>query len=339
MRVFITGIDGVLGTVLKDELRRCGHDVYGCGRRHSEDPKIMRADISERRQLTQVLDHFGQMVKRSVFNYSVEFDVLFHFAAEFGRKNGQDYYEDLWKTNCVGTRNVIDECIARDIHLVFASSSEAYGLSEFYNKDVEIAESVLDDNVPQFHNEYALSKYTNERQIFTAARNHGLRAVVLRFFNIYGPPERFSPYRSVVCQLVYQMLSSLPVTVNRGGYRTHLWIGDWVRTVVRTIDNFIPLLPNYEGFSWPGAGGTPDVPVFNVGGNQYESIANLYDRLKSLIPESTSSVTYITSERANSPAKRPDNRWAERWLDHNPDTDLTEGLTRTIQWMRREYGL
>ena len=48
-------------------------------------------------------------------------------------KNGQAYYENLWNTNCIGTRNVIEECVAKEIPLVFSSSSEAYGLSEQYN--------------------------------------------------------------------------------------------------------------------------------------------------------------------------------------------------------------
>ena len=35
------------------------------------------------------------------------FDVVYHAAAEFGRWNGEDFYESLWRTNAVGTKNVI----------------------------------------------------------------------------------------------------------------------------------------------------------------------------------------------------------------------------------------
>jgi nucleoside-diphosphate-sugar epimerase len=35
------------------------------------------------------------------------FDLVYHCAAEFGRWNGEDFYEQLWRTNAVGTKNVI----------------------------------------------------------------------------------------------------------------------------------------------------------------------------------------------------------------------------------------
>ena len=132
-------------------------------------PPWIRGDVSKPRQLEQALDAYR--ITEGDYSPIKDYDLLFHFAAEFGRKNGQAYYEDLWTTNCIGTRNVIDECVAREIPLVFSSSSEAYGLSEQYNNGEALREEMLDNYPPQFHNEYALSKYTNERQILTAARN------------------------------------------------------------------------------------------------------------------------------------------------------------------------
>jgi len=322
MNIFITGIEGVLGSVLKKELRRRGHNVRGCGRRHSSDPGVVRADVAEARQLEHAMDN--------------EYDLVFHFAAEFGRKNGQSYYEDLWRTNVIGTRNVIDQCSQRNIPLVFASSSEAYGASELYANGEPLREEMLDENVPQFHSEYALSKYTNERQIFTAARNDGLRAIVLRFFNVYGPPEKFSPYRSVVCQFAWQLLNGLPITVNKTGMRTHLWIGDWVNTVANIADEKrLRRLFQSPNFAWSGAAETPGVPVFNIGGEDYESVKSLYDKLRALLPYSNSVVTYENSEVANSPTKRPDNALAKAYLGHCPMMPMNDGLYLTLEALRK----
>jgi len=323
MRVFITGIQGILGTALTKELKARGHNVFGCGLRHSADPNIMRADITKHIQLSCVLDQLGD-----------NFDLLFHFAAEFGRANGRAYPEQLWETNCLGTRQVISQCIIRDIPMVFASSSEAYGLSELYSKGEPLREELLDTNVPQFHNEYALTKYTNERQIFTATRNDGLKAIILRFFNVYGPPERFTPYRSVVCQFAWKLLNDLPITVNREGKRSHLWIGDWANTVANIAEE--KRRQNLFALSktWPGAGGTPNVPVFNIGGQEYESVEQLYERLRRLIPDSKSVVTYQNSEFANSAAKQPNSVKAEVYLDHNPTMLLDEGLAETVKYLR-----
>lgn len=331
MRVFITGIQGVLGSVLKDELRRRGHDVYGCDLTHSDDPKIVRADITEHRQLSLALWELG---KDSPLISFKNFDLLFHFGAEFGRINGTNFYQQLWRTNMIGTQNVIEECAKRDIRLVFASSSEAYGMSEKYNGDKPLTEELLDHKVPQFHNIYALSKYTNEQQIKMAVRNDGLKAIILRFFNVYGPPERYSPYRSVVCQFIYKMLKGLPITVNREGKRSHLWIGDWANTVAN-IANQQRLNLMDARTDWLGSAGAPYTPVFNIGGNEYESILDLYRRLSNFVGLSSSPVTFIDSEKANTATKRPDCSQAITWLGHDPQMPLSEGLFRTITWMKK----
>ena len=324
MRILISGSEGVLGSVLKKELRRRGHDVYGCDLQHSSDPNVMRADVAESRQVSEVFDMLGP------------FDLVYWFAAEFGRKNGESYYEQLWKTNCIGTQNGINACVARDAVFVFASSSEAYGASELYSPGKPLREEMLDEFVPSFHSQYALSKYTNERQIFTAARNDNLRAIVLRFFNVYGPPERYSPYRSVVCQFAWQLLNGLPITVNKTGMRTHLWINDWANTVANIADvKRLRRLFQSPNFAWSGAAETPGVPVFNVGGEDYESVESLYDKLRALLPYSNSVVTYEHSEPANSPTKRPDNTMAKAYLGHNPMMPLNDGLYSTLEALRK----
>jgi len=329
MRIFITGISGVLGSVLAKELRGRGHEVFGCDLQHSSDPNVVRADVADARQLSNAFRAFD--------DYK-DYDLVYHLAAEFGRKNGQEFYEDLWRTNCIGTRNVIEECISEhnNYPLIFASSSEAYGLSELYNGGDSLREEMLDTYPPQFHSEYALSKYTNERQIFTAVRNDGLKAIVLRFFNVYGPPERYSPYRSVVCQFAWKMLNNMPLIVNREGRRSHLWIGDWAYTVAdiaytHTLDRLFT--PAYR--VWPGAGGTAGVPVFNIGGTEYESIEALYERLRELIPESTSTVVYQDSEPANSATKQPNNLMAETWFNHTSLMSLQAGLEKTVADLRK----
>jgi dTDP-glucose 4,6-dehydratase len=333
MKIFITGIDGVLGSTLKNKLRSQGHSVFGCSLAHSEDPQIVRADVSESRQLQRALDAFNVADPER----PGEWDVVFHFAAEFGRLNGEAFYENLWKTNCIGTRNVIEECIRRQIKMVFASSSEAYGLSEDYNHGHALSEDMLDHHPPRFHNEYALSKYTNERQITLAARNRGLDAIILRFFNVYGPPERFSPYRSVACQFAYKILAGLPVVVNREGWRSHLWIGDWADTVSKLGDRDILNTLALNKY-WPGSQNTPYVPVFNIGSDQYESIEGLYEMLVDIVKPADPQVIFIDREVANSATKRPDLLLAKTWLGHDPKMPFREGLERTVDWLRLEYG-
>ena len=77
----------------------------------------MRCDVAAYRQLEEM------------FTYSPSFDYVYHTAAEFGRWNGEDFYEQLWRTNVIGTKNILRMQEKYRFKLVFFSSSEVYGLS------------------------------------------------------------------------------------------------------------------------------------------------------------------------------------------------------------------
>lgn len=329
MRILVTGSEGVLGTTLMNELRRRGHMPFGCDLQHSSDPYVFRADIGQYRQIARVFE-------------KVQPHLVYNLAAEFGRKNGQDFYEQLWVSNCIGTRNVIELCIKFGAKMAHASSSEAYGMADDYAAGRKLEEADLDKFAPQFFNEYALTKYTNERQITMAARNDNLDALIFRFFNVYGPPELYNPYRSVVCQFAYKLLTGNDITVYKNSYRTHLWIGDWANTVANVADEtFYDTIAFTK--NWPGSGGTDYVPVFNIGGRGVESTEHMLNLLQEIVGKNNnaldSQITVLEAEESNVASKEPDNLMAETWLGHNPTKPFREGLEETVAFLKDTYGL
>jgi dTDP-glucose 4,6-dehydratase len=309
-QILVTGSQGTLGRNLVTELRKRGHTVTGCDLHHGEKNEI-RADVAEYRQLYDVFDQ-------------VKPEIVYHLAAEFGRSNGQRYYEQLWKSNVIGTRNVIELCTTRQAHMVFASSSEAYG--DTAETGEALHEDILLTQVPNFHNEYALSKYANEKQIQIASANSNLKATTLRFFNAYGPGEEYNDYRSVVCLFIYRLLHDMPITVYQDYHRVFMFVDDWSRTVANVADS----IPALNAIPAPQR-------VFNIGGTEYVSIELLVEKLKALIPNTKSVITLLPKEQANITNKRPDNARAQQVLGHECRVDLDKGLPWTIQWMKKRY--
>jgi dTDP-glucose 4,6-dehydratase len=96
MRILVTGGLGIVGTGLIKELRSRGHHVVSCDLHHQPDevgfslrtdvrePLYARCDVGEFRQIERVCERMGP------------FDYVYHCAAEFGRWNGEDFYETLW---------------------------------------------------------------------------------------------------------------------------------------------------------------------------------------------------------------------------------------------------
>ena len=185
-KILVTGSEGTLGRPLVTELRRRGHDVWGCDLQHQADAQVLRADIRSYRQLEQLLERTGQV------------DFVFHLAAEFGRINGEEYYETLWTTNVIGTRHILELQRRHGFKLIFASSSEIYGDR---HEDVLQEEIPLQSAIIQ-HNDYATTKWVNEIQIMNFERRHESPIMRLRFFNAYGPGEYYHHYRSVICSVL-----------------------------------------------------------------------------------------------------------------------------------------
>jgi dTDP-glucose 4,6-dehydratase len=316
MRVLVTGGLGTVGAGLITELRQRGHQVVSCDLHHQPDeigfslrtdvelPQYARCDVSDFRQLERVFERCGP------------FDYVYHCAAEFGRWNGEDFYETLWRTNAIGTKNVIRLQERLRFRLIHFSSSEVYG-----DWPDLMVETVMDEYEIKQLNDYAMSKWVNEMQLRNSALQYGTESVAVRLFNTYGPGEHYSPYRSVNCRFLYCALNGLPWTVFRGHSRTSTYLADTVRTVANITNNF-------------RAGET-----YNVGGNDLHTIEELSDAVLKVTGASRSLVHYQDSEILTTKLKRVDTSKSVRDLDHKNSYSLEEGMRLTAEWMRRTYRL
>lgn len=298
MKIAVTGHLGTIGRPLVKALRSRGHRVVGVDIRHDADGE--RADVADYHQLAIALP--------------TDAEIVYHLAAEFGRHNGEDFTEQCWRTNAVGTKNILKLQRLRGFRLVFASSSEVYG---------ERPDQVLTEELPlnplYLSNDYAISKLVNEAQIANAQRQWGAEVMTLRFFNAYGPGEFYHAYRSVVCLFCYRALKGLPYTVYEGYHRVFQYVDDLVATLARAPDRFVPGL------------------VANVGGIEYCSVRSLHELIAEQVDIDPKLVTFLAEEKHNVVSKRPSITRAVAALAHDPVVPLARGVPRTIEWLREIY--
>ncbi len=313
-KILITGALGTVGRGLTDELRKRGHQVIGCDLYHSfdehgfslrsdlPDPAYARCDVSDFRQIERVVQELGP------------FEYVYHCAAEFGRWNGEDFYEALWRSNAVGTKNIIRLQERLKFRLIFFSSSEVYG-----DWPELMVEGVMDENEIKQLNDYAMTKWVGEMQIRNSAYQYGTETVIVRLFNTYGPGEYYSPYRSVNCRFLYCALHGYPWVVFRGHYRTSTYLGDTVRTLANIVERF-------------KAG-----EVYNIGGNEYHSIEELSNIILNVTGADPGLVEYRDSEILTTLVKKVDISKSVQDLDHTCTYDLKTGIGLTVDWMRDAY--
>lgn len=303
MLILVTGGLGAVGSHLVSELRGRGHEVWINDLRHHHDTQYLRGDVGDYRQLENVV------TKRP-------FEVVYHLAAEFGRWNGEDFYETLWQSNAIGTKNLIRLQEKHRFRHIFFSSSEVYGEYEGV-----MAEDVMDKHEIRQLNDYAISKWVGEMQVMNSAAMHGTESVRVRLFNTYGPGEPYSTYRSVICRFVYSALHDLPYTVYLNHTRTSTYISDMVRTLANIADRFKP------------------GEVYNIAGLDYHDIKTVSDLILRVTGKTDRLVKYVEGEPFTTKHKKVDAQKAIRDLAHAPTVGLEQGIVETVKWMRSHYGV
>jgi dTDP-glucose 4,6-dehydratase len=302
-KILVTGGMGFIGSHLVRELRKRGHEVWVCDLMHRGDKNYIRCDVSKYRQVERLFEEH-------------EFDYVYHAAAEYGRWNGEDYYENLWLTNVVGTKNIIKMQERKRFRMIFFGSAEVYG-----DYDGVMSEDVMDKVPIKQMNDYAISKWVNELQIINSAKMFGTETVRVRLFNVYGPGEHYTPYRGWIPKFIYKALRDESYTVYLGHKRTLEYVEDVCRALANIIDNFKP------------------GEAYNLGGDQQYEIKYVSDLILKTLGKDDSKVIYKEAEPFTTKVKTPDSSKAKKDLDFKLTISVEEGIKRTVEWFKKTYGV
>ena len=301
--VLVTGGQGFIGSHLVTELLRRGHEVNTSDIANGPAENYTRCDVREYRQLDRLL-------------LKSQPDFVYHLAAEYGRWNGEDYYENLWQTNAIGTKNILRAQEKYKFRLVFFSSAEVYG-----NYDGPMTEDVMSRTPIRQLNDYAITKWAGELMCLNSTEQFGTETVRVRPVNCYGPGEHYTPYRGFIPKFIFHALYSRPYVVFQGHKRIIDYVEDSCRTFANIADNFIP------------------GEVYNVAGRpEWERDIKAYsDLILKTVGRDESIVTYEKVEPFTTHAKPIDCSRAVRDLKHDPKVTPEEGIVRTVEWMRKTY--
>lgn len=302
-KILVTGGTGVVGTKLVANLRAKGHDVWLTDRGQHFDRNYIRADIGEFRQLADVVERCRP-------------ELVFNAGAEFGRWNGEAYYESLWRSNVVGLKHVLMLQKQHGFKLIHFSSSEVYG-----DYAGVMSEDVMDKVEIKQLNDYAMTKWVNEQQVLNAEAMYKSQIVRIRIFNTYGPGEYFSEWRSVICRFVHAALRGDRYRVHNGHTRTHTYIDDAVEWISRIHDTF--------------RAGT----VYNIAGSHRTDIKEVSDTILRVLERKDDTVDYAPPEAMTTIDKIVDNSRMIGDLGTLIEMPFEEGIRRTINWQRQIYGL
>lgn len=272
---------------------------------HLVDP--VQADICDVPRLTEIMR-------------SNRINVVFHLAADPIVADGVKRPEAMLDANVRGTYSVLEACRQSDPmpDVVFASSGAYYG-------DPSTHTAIPEEQTPGVHASlYGPSKVAGEALMLGYANTFGIRHVVCRFTNTYGPGDR---HLSRLVPRAMHLLSrgALYDFGDRDDGTTNLdflYIGDMARAYVSAADYLI-------------TGGREH--VFNFGTGSLTSVRDVARAVSRAYDGAERNPVFRgPSQNRFRPHKLLDTRRARTILGWEPATPLAEGLAITVAWHRQK---
>ncbi|NBE93720.1 SDR family NAD(P)-dependent oxidoreductase [Nonomuraea sp. KC401] len=314
-RIVVTGGCGFIGSHLVERLAAEGHEVIAYDT-SSPPPDTPLHNLSSVRYVKDDITHESSLANV----IASDVDLVYHLSAVVGVDRYLRQPLDVIDVNVLGTRNVLRRALEAGVRVVVASTSEIYG------KNPQVPWSEESDRVLGVTSAdrwtYSTSKALAEHMTFALVREQGLRATVVRYFNVYGPRQR--PAYVVSRSIRHVLTGRAPEMYDGGGQtRCFTYVDDAIEGTVRAASS-------------PAAVGE----CFNIGSHKETTIREVIElvgeaagftgRNDHLDTGAAFGAAYQDIER-----RVPDTAKARAMLGWQCAVPLREGIARTIEWARQ----
>jgi len=297
MRYVVTGAAGFIGSHLGEALLAAGHEVVGV------DAFTDYYDPALKEENARGLD--VRRLDLAVDELDLDgVDGVFHLAGQPGVRSFGDVFDLYLRRNVLATQRVFEAAAAAGVRVVFASSSSVYGEAERY--------PTPEDTPPRPLSPYGITKLACEHLARAYGRSFGLDAVVLRYFNAYGPRQRPD---MAFTRVVLALAEGRPFTLFGDGEqsRSFTYVADVVSATVAAMER-------------ASAG-----DVLNVGGGEEATRNDAIARLEAIAGR-TLQLQRDEAVPGDQRRTKADTTRIREALGWEPRTSLDEGLRAEWAW-------
>jgi UDP-glucose 4-epimerase len=242
----------------------------------------------------------------NVKNVVKDVDVVINLAAHTLTASLDQTLENA-KVNIIGLLNILESCKKNKIKkIIFTSASSLVGEPTTFQ--------VSEEHTTKPKTAYGITKLASEHYLRLYNELYGIDFVIFRFFNIYGPYQK----NGLIPSLYNRLSTNQPLTIFGEGnqVRDYVFIEDVIEFFEKTITSNIG-----------------DNQIFNLGTGIGSTIKELIQALSEITK--IEPVLKYESERPGEIGNFvADTTKLETIFKKLPSTNLKNGLTHTISWIK-----
>jgi len=303
-KILITGGAGFLGSHLTDKLLKEGNEVL----------VVDNFFTGTKQNLAHLLGnpHLEVMRHDVTFPLYVETNQIYNLACPASPVHYQYDPVQTTKTSVHGAINMLGLAKRTRARILQASTSEVYG-DPVEHPQTETYWGNVNPLGPRSC--YDEGKRCAETLFFDYHRQYGVPIKVVRIFNTYGPNMSLHDGR-VVSNFIKQALLGRDITIYGDGSQTRsfCYVDDLIEGMVKFMNT----------------------PMAHIGpinlGNPKEFTMQQLAEMILYLTESKSKIVYEPLPLDDPKQRRPDIGLAKQTINWEPDVNLLEGLTKTIEY-------
>jgi UDP-glucuronate 4-epimerase len=339
-KVLITGAAGFIGFHLSKKMITQGYHVYGLDSMNDYydvslklarlgalgvDTKALQTNTEVKGDITFIkLDLQDLQNLKAIFKRH-RFDFVVNLAAQAGVRysliNPQSYVDN----NITGFLNILECCKAFPVeHLIYASSSSVYGLSE----DIPFKEDGSTDHPLSI---YAASKKANEMMAHSYAHLYKIPSTGLRFFTVYGPWGRPDMALYIFTKAIVE---DKPFQVFNYGKMTRDFT--YVDDIVESINRLVPKPPKANNPEFDPKKPVPSkstapYQIFNIGNNSPIPLMDYVNAIETAL-EKKGKIDLKPMQPGDLPTTYADADSLYDYIGFKPETTIQNGVKEFVDF-------
>jgi UDP-glucuronate decarboxylase len=307
-RILVTGGAGFIGSHLCEELLIKGNEVI-C---------LDNFFTGSKRNIIHLIDNpYFELIRHDIIEtYYAEVDEIYNLACPASPIYYQFNPIKTVKTSVMGAINMLGLAKRVKAKILQASTSEVYGDPEIHPQTESYWGNVNPNGIRSCYDE---GKRCAETLFMDYHRQNNVRIKIVRIFNTYGPRMNQNDGR-VVSNFIVQALKGEDLTIFGDGSHTRSF-----QYIDDLVGGLIKMMNSEEEFIGP----------VNLGNPSEYKISDLANKIVEMTG-SRSKIIYLPLPEDDPKQRQPDITLAKDKLNWAPVVNLESGLSKTIEYFRKE---